>query len=158
MVLISSSPFFIHTFTNTKGLFLSQTKNALDLLQQTSMTNAKPSSTPFVCGHHLSAEGKLFSDLTLFRSLAGTLQYLTITRPIYPFLLIPFVNLCMLQPKIIFVLSSVFCLMLKTQLIMNFNFINNPLMILLSILMRTGLVVLIHFALLLIMLSFFTAI
>jgi hypothetical protein len=98
MILTSSTPYLIHTFTsrlskeffmkdlgdlhyflgvevqtNEKGLFLIQTKNALDLLQQASMTNAKPSSTPFVFGHHLSAEGKLFSDLTLFRSLAGAL-------------------------------------------------------------------------------------
>ena len=45
------------------------------------MTDAKPISTPFVVGQHLSAEGKLFSDPTMFRSLAGALQYLTITRP-----------------------------------------------------------------------------
>jgi hypothetical protein len=66
---------------NEKGLFLSQTKYALDLLHRASMTDAKPISTPFVVGQHLSAEGQLFSDPTLFRSLAGALQYLTITRP-----------------------------------------------------------------------------
>ena len=57
--------------SNDKGLFLSQTKYALDLLQQASMTNAKPISTPFVVGQHLSFNGKLFYGLTLFRSLAG---------------------------------------------------------------------------------------
>ncbi|XP_058080749.1 uncharacterized mitochondrial protein AtMg00810-like [Magnolia sinica] len=66
---------------NEKGLFLSQTKYALDLLQRVSMIDAKPISTPFVVSQHLSAEGKLFSDPTMFRSLAGALQYLTITRP-----------------------------------------------------------------------------
>ncbi|RVX03653.1 Retrovirus-related Pol polyprotein from transposon RE1 [Vitis vinifera] len=65
---------------NEKGLFLSQTKYALDSLQCASMINAKPISIPCVVGQHLSTEGKLFSDPTMFRSLAGALQYLTITR------------------------------------------------------------------------------
>ncbi|XP_031256369.1 uncharacterized protein LOC116114376 [Pistacia vera] len=66
---------------NSQGLFLSQTKYALDLLQRADMVDAKTITTPFVVGHHLSTEGKLFSDPTLFRSLVGALQYLTITRP-----------------------------------------------------------------------------
>lgn len=45
------------------------------------MVEAKPITTPFVVGHHLTTEGKLFSDPTIFRSLAGALQYLTITWP-----------------------------------------------------------------------------
>ena len=56
--------------TNEKGLLLSQTKYALDLLQRAFMTDAKPISIPFVVSQHLSAEGKLFSDPTLFHSLA----------------------------------------------------------------------------------------
>ena len=44
------------------------------------MINTKPISIPYVVGQHLSTEGKLFSDPTMFRSLAGALQYLTITR------------------------------------------------------------------------------
>ncbi|XP_012833182.1 PREDICTED: uncharacterized protein LOC105954057 [Erythranthe guttata] len=47
-----------------KGLFLSQTKYVLDLLQRASMIDAKPISTPFVVGAHLSAEGQLFPDPT----------------------------------------------------------------------------------------------
>ena len=43
------------------------------------MVDAKPISTPFVVGQHLTAEGTLYTDPTLFRSLAGALQYLTIT-------------------------------------------------------------------------------
>ena len=66
---------------NSQGLFLSQTKYALDLLQRADMIEAKPISTLFVVGQHLSTTRKLFSDPTLFRSLAGALQYLTITRP-----------------------------------------------------------------------------
>jgi hypothetical protein len=45
------------------------------------MTDAKPISIPFIVGQHLSAKDTLFSDPTLFRSLVGALQYLTITRP-----------------------------------------------------------------------------
>ncbi|XP_042968372.1 uncharacterized mitochondrial protein AtMg00810-like [Carya illinoinensis] len=67
--------------SNSQGLFLSQTKYSLDLLQRADMVEAKPITTPFVVGHHLSTEDKLFSDPTLFRSLVGALQYLTITRP-----------------------------------------------------------------------------
>src|SRR5262249_43124268 len=70
---------------NEKGLFLSQTKYALDLLQRANLINAKPISTPFVVGQHLSTEGNLFSDPTVFRSLTGALQYLTIARPDLPF-------------------------------------------------------------------------
>ncbi|XP_058072976.1 uncharacterized mitochondrial protein AtMg00810-like [Magnolia sinica] len=66
---------------NEKGLFLSQTKYALNLLQRASMIDAKSISTPFVVGQYLSVEGKLFSDPIMFRSHAGALQYLTIIRP-----------------------------------------------------------------------------
>jgi len=66
---------------NSYGLFLSQTKYALNLLRRADMVEAKPITTPYVVGQHLSTEGKLFSDPTLFWSLAGALQYLIITRP-----------------------------------------------------------------------------
>ena len=65
---------------NEKGLFLSQTKYALDSLQCASMINAKPISIPCVVDQHLSTEGKLFSDPTMFCSLTSALQYLTMTR------------------------------------------------------------------------------
>ena len=65
---------------NEKGLFLSQTKYALELLQCASMIDAKPISTPCVIGQHLSTEEKLFSDPTMFCSLTSALQYLTMTR------------------------------------------------------------------------------
>ena len=70
---------------NSHDLFLSQTKYTLDLLHHANMVEAKPIITPYVVGQHLSTEGKLFSDPTLFRSLGGALQYLTITRLDLPF-------------------------------------------------------------------------
>jgi len=42
-------------------------------LQQASMVDAKPISTPFVVGQHLTAEGPLYTNPTLFRSLADAL-------------------------------------------------------------------------------------
>ncbi|KAL6321989.1 hypothetical protein AAG906_035908 [Vitis piasezkii] len=90
---------------------------ALDLLQRADMIEAKPISTPFVVGQHLSTIGKLFSDPTLFWSLAGALQYLTITRPDLSF---------------------------SAQSIMVFNFTAPPLMSCLLILTLIGLAVLIH--------------
>ncbi|RVW68255.1 Retrovirus-related Pol polyprotein from transposon RE1 [Vitis vinifera] len=102
---------------NSQDLFLSQTKYALDLLQRADMIEAKPISTPFVVGQHLSTIEKLFSDPTLFRSLAGALQYLTITRPDLSF---------------------------SAQSIMVFNFTAPPLMSCLLILTLIGLAVLIH--------------
>eukprot|EP00253_Pinus_taeda_P002755 PITA_02755 len=65
----------------TDGLFLSQLKYARDILTRTQLLDSKPVHTPMVVSQHLSADGPLFSDLTLYRSLVGALQYLTITRP-----------------------------------------------------------------------------
>ncbi|XP_057956965.1 uncharacterized mitochondrial protein AtMg00810-like [Malania oleifera] len=45
------------------------------------MVDCKPISTPFVVDSHLSETGTAYSDATQFRSLAGALQYLTLTRP-----------------------------------------------------------------------------
>lgn len=77
----------LHYFLGVKvqptdqGLFLCQTKYAIDLLQRASMIDAKPISMPFVVGQHLTAEGILYIDPTLFRLLGGALQHLTITWP-----------------------------------------------------------------------------
>ena len=62
-----------------QGLFLSQSKYALDILEQASMVDCKPVSTPMVVGQHLSGNGSPYADLTHFRSIVGALQYLTIT-------------------------------------------------------------------------------
>ncbi|XP_022040590.1 uncharacterized mitochondrial protein AtMg00810-like [Helianthus annuus] len=65
-----------------KGLFLSQSIYATDILSRANMTTCNPVSTPVEVGSKLSAtQGSPFADGPLYRSLAGALQYLTITRP-----------------------------------------------------------------------------
>ncbi|XP_052203117.1 uncharacterized mitochondrial protein AtMg00810-like [Diospyros lotus] len=64
-----------------KGLSLSQAKYALNLLTREEMADCKPISTPFLVGSHLTDLGTSYLDATQFCSLAGALQYLTVTRP-----------------------------------------------------------------------------
>ncbi|KAJ0853351.1 putative RNA-directed DNA polymerase [Helianthus annuus] len=67
---------------DSKGLFLSQSQYARDILHRANMTDCKPCATPCDTTTKLSAsDGELISDSTLYRSLAGALQYLTFTRP-----------------------------------------------------------------------------
>ncbi|GJR48205.1 ribonuclease H-like domain-containing protein [Tanacetum coccineum] len=62
------------------GLFLSQKKYALHLLERAHMVTCNPSRTPVDIVSKLGPEGVPVQDLTLYRSLAGGLQYLTFTR------------------------------------------------------------------------------
>ncbi|GJV19798.1 ribonuclease H-like domain-containing protein [Tanacetum coccineum] len=66
---------------DSSGLFLSQKKYAVELLEKAHMVNCNPSRTPVDIESKLGADGDPVSDLTLYRSLAGSLQYLTFTRP-----------------------------------------------------------------------------
>ena len=63
------------------GLFLSQVKYATDVLAHAQLLDRKPITTPMIVSQRLSFEGAPFSDSTLYRSLVGDLQYLTITCP-----------------------------------------------------------------------------
>ena len=65
----------------TNGLFISQLKYAQDILTRAQLLDNKPVHIPMVVSQHLSSDGPLFSDPTLYRSLVGALQYLTITCP-----------------------------------------------------------------------------
>jgi hypothetical protein len=64
------------------GFFLSQTQYAEDLLERAGMTNCNSVATPAdTKGKASATDGTLIADATSYRSLAGALQYLTITRP-----------------------------------------------------------------------------
>ncbi|GJY81981.1 ribonuclease H-like domain-containing protein [Tanacetum coccineum] len=63
------------------GLFLSQKKYARQLLERAHMVNCNPSRTPIDTDSKLGPDGVPVQDPTLYRSLAGGLQYLTFTRP-----------------------------------------------------------------------------
>ncbi|GJY99254.1 ribonuclease H-like domain-containing protein [Tanacetum coccineum] len=66
---------------NTSGMFLSQQKYASELLERAGMLTCNPCRTPVDMDSKLSIDGDHVSDPTLYRSLAGALQYLTFTRP-----------------------------------------------------------------------------
>ncbi|GJR20593.1 ribonuclease H-like domain-containing protein [Tanacetum coccineum] len=63
------------------GLFLSQSKFAEEILERAHMQHCNPCKTPVDTESKLGSDGDPVSDPTLYRSLAGALQYLTFTRP-----------------------------------------------------------------------------
>ncbi|GKF82957.1 ribonuclease H-like domain-containing protein, partial [Tanacetum coccineum] len=63
------------------GLFLSQKKYARQLLERAHMVNCNPPRTPIDTDSKLGPDDVPVQDPTLYRSLAGGLQYLTFTRP-----------------------------------------------------------------------------
>ncbi|KAF5470864.1 hypothetical protein F2P56_011352 [Juglans regia] len=64
------------------GLCLSQSKYKTDLLHRTNMHQSKPVTTPMASSTRLTAlEGSSFEDPQLYRSVVGSLQYLSFTRP-----------------------------------------------------------------------------
>ncbi|XP_022040277.1 uncharacterized mitochondrial protein AtMg00810-like [Helianthus annuus] len=63
------------------GLFLNQSKYAHDILTRAGLLDSKPVATPLTSKDVFHSPGHPFHDPTLYRSLVGALQYLTITRP-----------------------------------------------------------------------------
>ncbi|GKD81949.1 ribonuclease H-like domain-containing protein, partial [Tanacetum coccineum] len=66
---------------SSESLFLSQKKYASEILERAHMVNCNPSQTYVDTKSKLGDDGDLVSDPTLYQSLAGSLQYLTFTRP-----------------------------------------------------------------------------
>ncbi|KAH9741041.1 retrovirus-related pol polyprotein from transposon RE2 [Citrus sinensis] len=67
---------------NVDGLHLSQTKYIGDLLKKAQMVNCKGCSTPMSSTEKLVKDkGEVFENPSLYRSLVGSLQYVTLTRP-----------------------------------------------------------------------------
>ncbi|GJW08928.1 ribonuclease H-like domain-containing protein [Tanacetum coccineum] len=71
----------ISAVCHSTGLFLSQRQYVSKLLERAHMTNYNPSWTPVDTQSKLGPEGVLVQDPTIYRSLAGGLQYLMFTRP-----------------------------------------------------------------------------
>ncbi|GJV48893.1 ribonuclease H-like domain-containing protein [Tanacetum coccineum] len=68
-------------YRSTSGLFLSQSKFVKEILEWAYIQHCNPCRTPVDTESKLGSEGDPVSDPTLYRSLAGALQYLTFTRP-----------------------------------------------------------------------------
>nr|GEW33734.1 ribonuclease H-like domain-containing protein [Tanacetum cinerariifolium] len=83
MTDLGSLNYFLDIFVthDSSWLFLSQKKYAIEILDRAHMDNCNPSRTPIDTESKLGSDGDPVSDLTLYRSLAGSLQYLTFTRP-----------------------------------------------------------------------------
>lgn len=63
-------------------MFLSQQAYAMDIIKRAGMQSCKPVATPVNTNPKLGAHaGEMFDNPTLYKSLAGVLQYLTFTRP-----------------------------------------------------------------------------
>jgi hypothetical protein len=72
----------IQVHRTAAGFFLHQQQYAEDILERAGMLNCKPASTPVDTKAKLSGtDGLPLSDKTFYRSIAGALQYLTLTRP-----------------------------------------------------------------------------
>lgn len=69
--------------TRTKeSMFLCQSKYAEEIIHRAKMDSCKPVATPVDTKSKLGAhDGEPMTDPSLYRSLAGALQYLTFTRP-----------------------------------------------------------------------------
>ncbi|GJU72942.1 ribonuclease H-like domain-containing protein [Tanacetum coccineum] len=66
---------------DSSGMFLSQRKYAMEILERAHMVGCNSSRTPVDTESKLGDGGTSVVDPTLYRSLAGSLQYLTFTRP-----------------------------------------------------------------------------
>ncbi|GKA43502.1 ribonuclease H-like domain-containing protein [Tanacetum coccineum] len=71
----------ISTTRTTSGIFLSQKKYAIEILERAQMLNCNPCRTLVDTEKKLGPEGSPVTNPTLYRSLVGAIQYLTFTRP-----------------------------------------------------------------------------
>ena len=65
-----------------KGFSISQTKYIKDMLKKFKMEESKPVSSPMVTGWNLSKDDEYLEvDHTMYRSMIGSLLYVTNKRP-----------------------------------------------------------------------------
>ncbi|GJW14038.1 ribonuclease H-like domain-containing protein [Tanacetum coccineum] len=83
MTDLGSLNYFLGIFDqrSATSFFLSQSKFVEEILERAHMQNCNPCRTPVDTESKLGSDGDPVSDPTLYRSLAGALQYLTFTRP-----------------------------------------------------------------------------
>nr|GFA32040.1 hypothetical protein [Tanacetum cinerariifolium] len=120
-------------------------KYATEVLERAGMLTCNPCRTPVDTDSKLSADGNPVSDPTLYRSLAGALQYLTFTRPDISYA-VQHVCLFMHDPlEPYFQLLNGSCIMFVVPCLMVCNFTHPRTLLWLLIQMRIGLVVPLHF-------------
>ncbi|XP_058215495.1 uncharacterized mitochondrial protein AtMg00810-like [Rhododendron vialii] len=85
----------IQITTSSSDIFLSQSKYATELLTKAGMTDCKGSNSPASVKPGIPDCDYPLQDVSLYRTLVGSLQYLTLTRPEVAFLLMWPVNICM---------------------------------------------------------------
>nr|GEV71004.1 putative reverse transcriptase domain-containing protein [Tanacetum cinerariifolium] len=73
--------FVVYCDASLQGMFLSQCKYATDILERAYMVSCNSNRTPVDTESKLRDDGDPVSDLTLYRSLSASLQYLTFTHP-----------------------------------------------------------------------------
>lgn len=82
-----------------KGIYLSQRKYVLSLLDDTGFIDAKPTSLPMDPNLKLSSmDGEFLSDASQYRRIIGRLLYLTISRPDISFA-VNKLSQCMAAPR-----------------------------------------------------------
>lgn len=73
--------FGIETVSVDGGLILSQNRYMGDIMKRAGMTNCKSVTMLVSVTSSVDFSNEPFDNPTLYRSIAGSLQYLTVTRP-----------------------------------------------------------------------------